>query len=277
MDSKSRPITMMNILKHGLLVGLLLGLVGCGDFWDESYVGPEADADVDYQTDLEPEPDSEPKPEPRRDLVLNEEELSDSLFIGVVAPNEIIEVHLTGTKFTPQFTDIYERSFRSKWTATVCPPPPFCSEPRPDCPIIHSSCYNESRRGECIHRYRDQLQEKSAPLVFDQAVVDVSAKLKIGDNTFYLGEIVQNHGLAIVTRFQVSKEMLIESDEVFLVATPEPSKGRVKVGFQGFGRCQGEGQRSFNSGGSTRSSNVHDRERIEYNASVIIEHPIEAQ
>lgn len=238
----------MKIIKIGLLITIIIGLSSCGgEFWEES---------------------KEMKIGPNRNFILNNEMLKDSISLGHFSTSDILEVQIEGKKLIPQFSEIYQKSFRSKWEKTVCFPD-HCRH----C-MQHSlfmDCFNQTENGNCHHKYRDQITNLEEPLLFNELVVNLSLKFKIGKNLYPVGELINHRGNAITTRFQISKEMLLEDDEILLVITPEPIIEQVKVGFQGFGSCEGQGQGSFNSGGPTSSGHVPRQNKIEYQVSVILE------
>ena len=251
----------MNLIKDGLLALFLVGVVGCGDYWKEE------------ETEID-----ELELGPKRELIIEDEafRVKNKLFLGHFEENEIIEVHLAGTKFTRSFSGVYERVYQSKWKKRYC-------EPRrgPVCPMCHFTkiryCYDRELKGRCHHRYRKQNPDISSPLIFSEPLHEVSAKIMISDNTYSLGELKENQGMKIITRFKLSKEMLLDDDEVFLSVQAEPVKGKTRIGFLGFAHCDGRGKKDFRSGGSTSSRSVPNQERIDYKVSVVIEYPIKEQ
>jgi len=60
-----------------------------------------------------------------------------------------------------------------------------------------------------------------------------------------LRTIIENQGSTLTARFQLSKDMITESDEIFLVVVQEPIQGSVQTGFLGFGSCDGTGKTSL--------------------------------
>lgn len=234
-------------------MGLFIGLISCGDnFWEKP---------KEIQTG------------PDRNFILNDEVIKDSISLGHFSISDILEVHIEGKKIIPQFSEIYQKSYKSKWEKTVCLPD-HC---RHCMNTILMDCFEQTINGNCNHKYRDQVSNLEEPLLFDKPLVDVSLKFKIGKNLYPLGELTKHHGNSIVTRFQISKEMLLEDDEVFLVVIPEPTLGQVKIGFQGFGACDGQGKLAFKSGGPTNSNSIPQQNKIEYKTSVILEQAKENQ
>lgn len=248
----------MNKLNAGLIIGMTLILFGCGDFWKETNADEQK---LNIST--------ESHQGPRRELVIDSESLVTEISLGHLEPLDIIEVHLQGSKIAPQFSSAFDRVYQSRWTKRYC-----VSDTCRRCPRLNFiECFDEEKSGQCIHRYREQAEDKTTPLLFDKLPLEISAKIRIGKNLYPLGAIIDNQGTTIITRFQLSKEILAESSDVFLIVNPEPIQGNVQTGFLGFVTCEGQGQKSFTSGGPTSSAQIANQERIEYKASVIIEYP----
>jgi hypothetical protein len=249
---------MMNKLNIGLVIGMTLILFSCGDFWK---VPTDDEQKTNFITDI--------RQGPQRELIIDSESLVTEIALGHLEPLNIIEVHLQGSRFAPQFSSTIDRVYQSSWTKRYC-----VSDTCRRCPRLNFiECFEQEIKGQCVHRYRDQSEVKMTPLIFDKSPMEISAKIRIGKNIYPLGPLADNQGNMVITRFQLTKEILTETDEVFLVVVPEPNQGNVQTGFLGFTTCEGQGQSSFTSGGPTASAQVPNQERIEYKASVIIEYP----
>lgn len=240
---------------------LMLSLVGCGNYWDEENP-PEVKDEIQTENS------------PKRETVFESEKLTSEIALGQLQANSIIEVYLVGTKYSPQFSNIIDRNYQFRWTKKICIRDPIC---RMCLAPKLLECFESKRRGTCTHKFRDRSNDLKSPYLFDQDVLNVSVKLRIGKNIYPLGAIKDHFGAKVVTRFKLSEEMLSESNEVFLIVTPEPNMGNVQTGFLGFGRCDGKGERSFSSGGPTGSSQVANQDRVEFKASVVIEYPNEVK
>ncbi|MCB9061371.1 MAG: hypothetical protein H6622_07620 [Halobacteriovoraceae bacterium] len=244
-------------------IGLLfmLSLVGCGNFWDEENP-PEVKDDVQIENAA------------RRKILLESEILNNHVSLGQQQAGNIIELYLVGTRYTPQFTNIIDRNYQSRWTKRVCIRDPIC---RMCLTPKLMECFENEYRGTCTHKYREQMDNVKSPFLFDEDAKNISVKFKIGNNTYPIGIISDHQGAKIVSRFKLSNEMLSESSEVFLIVTPESVNGNVQTGFLGFGRCDGQGQRSFSSGGPTGSRQIPNQDKIEFKASVVVEYPREVK
>lgn len=251
----------MRFLTSSLGLLFMLSLVGCGNFWEEENP-PEVKNDVQIEN------------APRREVLLESEVLTNQISLGQQQAGSIIELYLVGTRYTPQFTNIIDRNYQSRWTKRICIRDPIC---RMCLTPKLMECFEDERRGTCTHKYREQSDDLKNPYLFDQDAINISVKFRIGNNTYPIGIISDHQGAKVISRFKLSDEMLSESDEVFLIVSPEPTNGNVQTGFLGFGRCDGHGQRSFSSGGPTGSRQIPNQDRVEFKASVVLEYPREVK
>lgn len=245
-----------------LTIGLLMviSLVGCGNFWDE-----EKPIEVSKETPTEVGPDA---PVIKREVLFENEPLVDEVSLGKLSEGDVIEIYLVGTSYTPSFSGVIERGYQSRWEKRICIRDPICRF----CDRIKlMECFYQQERGTCIHRYRERLDDVKSPYLFSKESANAPVKIRIGQNAYPIGSIIKYEGAKIVARFRLSKEMLLDSNEVYLKVTPEPNRGNVSVGFLGFARCDGQGQRSFSSGGPTGSGQIPNQDRIEFKVSVVIE------
>ena len=105
------------------------------------------------------------------------------------------------------------------------------------------------------------------PVVFDQPINEVSLKMKIGQNVYSLGDIIQNDVVSIVTRFKIANEMLTDANETTLFIQYN-STDTVRMGFQGLGSCEGQGKRDFHTNGYKTYHDVKKGPQFEYEVSV---------
>lgn len=251
----------MRFLASSIGLLFMLFLVGCGNFWDEENP-PEVKDDIQIENVA------------RREVLLESEILTNQVSLGQHEAGNTIELYLVGTRYTLQFTNIIDRNYQSRWTTRVCIRDPIC---RMCLTPKLMECFENEYRGTCTHKYREQMDNVKSPYLFDEDAKNISVKFRIGNNTYPIGVISDHQGAKIVSRFKLSNEMLSESNEVFLIITPEPVNGNVQTGFLGFGRCEGQGQRSFSSGGPTGSRQIPNQDKVEFKASVVVEYPREAK
>lgn len=239
------------------IIGLIsiLTLVGCGKYWDE-------------------ESPPEIKEGAQREVLIESESLSTEIPLGQQQAGNVLEVYLVGTRHGPQFTSIIDRNYQSRWTKRICIRDPICR--MCDAPKL-LECFEHEQRGTCTHKYRERSDDLKSPYIFDQDAINIAVKFRIGNNTYPIGIIKEHQGTKVISRFKLSDEMLSETNEVFLVVSPEPINGKVQTGFLGLGRCDGHGQRSFSSGGPTGSSQIPNQDKVEFKASVVIEYPREVK
>lgn len=269
----------MNKINLGLLTIMMLALFGCGDFWnpkepeikkinDKTETSEKNDDSPkkEQESKEEQETNIEKTPHRQRKLLIESQTLISQLSLGKLeSSTTVIEISLMGTRTSPQFTEVFDQSYQSSWTRRYC-----VSESCKTCPRF-VECFDEDLLGQCIHRYRERTEDLTTPLQFNKSLDELSIKIRIGQKTYSLGEVVDNQGEVLVTRFKLSKEMSFESNEILLEVTAEPNQGMVPVGFLGLGDCAGTGKPSFKSGGPTASDQVLNQEKIEYRVSVIIE------
>ena len=250
----------MNKINFGMIALMAMMLLGCGKkFWE---IPQEEISNKDrYAT----------RSDRQRKLVLESETLTKEVSLGRLEASSVIEITLMGTKTTPQFTDIMDQVYQSSWTKRYC-----VSDNCKTCTRF-IECFDEELSGPCTHRYREQTEYNTTELIFDKSLSDLSLKIRIGQKLYSLGDITENQKTTIVTRLQLTKEMLTESDEVFLTVTPEPAQATVQVGFLGLGQCSGLGKTGFKSNGPTSSTQVPNQESIEYRVSAVIEKTIEVK
>lgn len=245
-----------------IFIGLLIstGLVGCGNFWEE-------EKPIEVRNEPPTEVGSETR-QLKREVLFEDESFVDEVSLGKLVEGDVIEVYLVGTRYTPSFSGIIERGYQSRWEKRICIRDPICRF----CDRIKlMECFYQQERGTCIHRYRERLDDVQSPYLFSEDGAKAPVKIRIGQNVYPIGSIIKHEGAKIIARFSLSREMLLESNEVFLSVLSEPSRGNVGVGFLGFARCDGQGQRSFSSGGPTGSGQIANQDRIEFKVSVVIE------
>ncbi|NOT77738.1 MAG: hypothetical protein HOP07_01900 [Bacteriovoracaceae bacterium] len=252
----------MNKLNLGLLTLLALVLFGCGDFWNpkEPEVKKINDKNETNETNTERTPSLQ------RKILIESQTVVSQLSLGRIESNATaIEISLMGTRTSPQFTAVFDQAYQSSWTRRYC-----VSESCKTCTRF-IECFDEDLHGQCIHQYRERTEDLIAPLLFNKSIDQLSIKIRIGQKSYSLGEVVDNQGETLVTRFTLAKDMQFESNEIFLEVTAEPNQGMVPVGFLGLGNCAGTGKPAFQSGGPTASDQVLNQERIEYRVSVVVE------
>lgn len=291
----------MKFFINGFVMMVLLGIMGCGKHDSE-----EGNSTINQQSeradgDRKKEQDNKPNTEQIvRNTILENELVANELSIGHFKEGDVLELTVSGVQSLPQFGDLYEKTFPSTWTEDMCfnlpgracpgcpaiPIVPRTSFPPfgPDGPIITDiptlpdfrpigpHCMEVPKNGSCAFRYRDQKSDKKGPLIFVVPVKEISLLIQIGKNKYNLGEIVQNNVRSIVSRFKMSKEMLDESDEVILTIAKKNKGESVRVGFQGYGKCDGAGMRDFSSEGTTEFDFASDQPKFEYQVTAIVEY-----
>jgi len=229
-----------------LMVMSLVCLVSCKDFVEE--IAPK-----------EKEVKKIEVKQVKRELLLEKALLKDQLSLGKVKNGDLLEVKFRGKKFVPQYTDVYEKSLQSRWTERRC----YRDSGAGDGHSVRV-CEDYDETGHCIHLYRDTLPTQEIPLSFDSPINEL--KIKIGSNVYPLTDIVQNDGPSMIAQLRISREMLSDSNEAFLYVEPAPSQ-EIRMGFQGFGHCEGQGNTNFQSGGYQTYDMVDMRPRYEFVAN----------
>lgn len=218
----------------------------------------------DYVEELAPKKEEKAPVEVKKinkNVLIEKSEIKDQLSLGKVNPGEILEIKFKGKKFVPQYTDVFERRLQSSWMETRC----YRDSGVGDGHSVRV-CENYDEVGSCVHLYRETLPLLESPLNFEASPNEMNLKIKIGPNIYPLGEAIQNDGSSMSTQFRVSKEMLNESNEAFVYVDLGPAQD-VRMGFQGFGHCEGQGQKNFRSGGYQTYDVVDMRPKYEFHIS----------
>ena len=226
------------LVKQLLLVALLFSLASCGEKWEEEQ----------EKVHTPPVPSS---PQIIYESIVEKENVISEIFLSDVQVGDIVILTVTGKKLIPMFSSTYERSYRSFWDDRHCERDPIFSTKR--------ICFDIPRRGQCNLKYRNFSGNVEQEILFSDKAEDSKLRLRIGDNLYPLGKIIDHGGMVITTEFFISREMLQENNELSLVVTPDPNKGNVKTGFLGYGSCQGRGRRHFRHEGSTSNRTYENR------------------
>ncbi|PIP94760.1 MAG: hypothetical protein COW00_01860 [Bdellovibrio sp. CG12_big_fil_rev_8_21_14_0_65_39_13] len=215
--------------------------------------------------------------------LLESELITNSVYLGIVKPDDMLHFEIEGVEIVPQFSGIYERSYASSWKELFCPlvdfpvrdfpRPPFPPippiPPRPD--FNKRGCRYVTVPGNCRHRFRDRVADRVQEIAINNDLENLKLKLVIGDKTFPLGEIVKREENKILAKLLLTQEMLTQEREAKLIIQRHDAYS-VKVGFIGFGSCDGNGRRNFKTTGPIDSSNATVQTVQEFTVSASVEY-----
>ena len=241
------------MLKLILIVTSITLLASCGENWDK-----EADEVIDHPVPVAPTVYYEP--------ILESEIIVSDKYIADLKSQETLIITFTGKVSTPMFGPVYQRCYPSGWVDRECE---ILDRPCRRCELLKRKiCWDRRRSGGCNLKYRnfDGLNEQD--VIFTDNLNDTKLRIRIGDNLYPLGKIVNYTALSITTEFKVSKEMIQETNEAFLSIIPDSNLGNIRIGFLGYGSCFGRGKRRFSHGGSTSSSNHKNQATRTYKVNV---------
>jgi len=212
--------------------------------------------------------------------LLDHELITDSIYLGIVQPDDVLHFEIEGVETVPQFSAIYERSYASSWKVFFCPliDPPVRDFPRPPFPPIpprpdfkRGTCHYITVPGNCRHKFRNRIADKVEQVVIKDDLKKLKLKLVIGDKDFPLGEVVERKENKVFSKLLLTREMLTQEREAKLIVQKYDAHN-VKVGFIGFGSCNGLGSRDFKTTGPTNSSNLTVRAMQEFTVSASVEY-----
>lgn len=212
--------------------------------------------------------------------LLDHELITESVFLGIVKPDDVLHFEIEGVETVPQFSAIYERSYASSWKEFFCPllDPPVRDFPRPPFPPIpprpdfkRETCRYITMPGNCRHKFRDRFSDQVGQVVINDDLEKLKLKLLVGDKVFPLGEVVAREENKVFSKLRLTREMLTQEREAKLIVQKYEANN-VKVGFIGFGSCNGLGKRNFKTTGPTSSSNVTVKTEQEFTVSASVEY-----
>lgn len=203
----------------------------------------------------------------KRELVTNEVNL------GLIYPNDVLHFEVKGTETVPQFSDVYEKVFKSSWETEFC----LNTDPhyRDFSGIKNKTrCYKFPLNGNCHHRYRDNQREQVRPIEIPDDTSRLKLKLKIDDKIYPIGKIVKKEANTVKTMLIISSEMFnsVNKPAEAVLIIEKFDAENVKVGFLGFGKCDGVGKAKFNTSGPQDSSFFRVQKVQEFIVSASVEY-----
>lgn len=217
---------------------------------------------------------------PAIDTLLENELITESIHLGELKPNNRLHFEIEGREIVPQFTGIYEKSYSSQWEVHFCyqmdsgrnPPPYPPLPPRPDY-NKKESCYSFPMKGTCKHKWRDRSADKLRAIEITDDLSRLRLKLEIGGKLYPLGKIVKRNKDTVLTSLTITPKMLALETKGKLVVQKLTAQN-VKIGFMGFGHCDGLGKKNFKTDGPMDSSMETVTRLQEFIVSVSVEYEL---
>jgi len=195
------------------------------------------------------------------EALLHQEEVTNKIGLHTLRLGDVLTFEIQGTKIIPQFSQVYTRAYSSSWIKYVCLP--WKNRGR--------RCFDFPLNGTCLHKLRDKLDDKREDIKILDDLKDLRLRLKIGNASFSLGKIIKREDGKVTTRLRINEAMLETGDFSELIVEQYPLD-TIKVGLQGFGPCDGQGQRNFVTTGPTDSSNFDAQVKQSFIVSVLLEY-----
>ena len=218
---------------------MALFTVSC-DLWEWE----EEEEEIYPQKKEEVAPAIEEGDEVYEEVIMNEQAVTSSAPLGELEPGDVLDVFFFANRVNNLF-DENEVSYPSRWKVKRCASRFFGI-------CLKRKWY--SQKGSCSLRYRKEIgAEEGDRLILDENLQKVPLSIKIGKEAHPLGEMIDYSPDQIFARFTVTEEMIKDRQDAFIKVSPRKNNRSTKVGFLGYGRCDGKGRRGFRQEGPTSS------------------------
>ena len=203
--------------------------------------------------------------------IFHEHMVEEKTFVASVSPGDTVEITVQGITVTPQFSEYTER-VESFWT------------------VMHSIFglkmvgvnlaslrHVDDHYGHCDLLYRQYDGEKNTPLSYEE-LDRYPLHFSLGGDTYPIRNITftknfQESGPSVISgSLTITKQMLLNGDDLFLDVFPGPDPEKITLGFFSYGHCQGKGKRSFKVYGNTESEEMEYQVSNKFVVSLSIKH-----
>ena len=201
---------------------------------------------------------------PRRliiESIFEKETVDQETFVSHVQAGDEIIIQLSGLQKTRQFSDIYEKTVTSTWQLTGC------SDYEDDADFLCED--NPTQYGDCTLSYRDYVGETHSRIEFDKKPENIPLQFVIGGKSYRMDWVTLHKGDFIRGVFQIKERMLEAGDKLY-IRPMNDYKEKVKVGFLGYGYCEGEFEKAFKIMESTTFKMVPNDVKIELRVDLSI-------
>jgi len=192
-----------------------------------------------------PDDGTDDNPDSHSETLLHKGEVTQKVELGTLRAGDVLTFEIEGVKVTPKFSQIYTRTYASSWIKHICFPWKNRGQ----------RCFDFPLNGFCEHNQRDKQKDNRENIKISNDLKGLRLRLKIGNAIFGLGEVVKREGDKTTLRLKINPAMLETGDFAELVVEQYPPY-TIKVGFQGFGKCDGHGEKNFVTSGPTDSSDI---------------------
>lgn len=238
-----------------LLILVLLLVFACGKKEEEKKVKNSSKPIVSEPSNTDSSPEF--------DLILIDEEFEKEIFLGKFIGGDKLKFEITGKQTYKIFPPIYNQKVQSRYEQKTCLPAMSPLRSRPMCLYI-------PKTGECEVYKRHHPTNKDRIILFDDDTREWNIKLKIGDNIYTVGKIIENSINRVTTEFTISDEMVLADNNVSLIIKPINDQAKVKVGFIKYGDCPNRGKRNFRVLSSLASQEVTSKTSEKYKVNFYV-------
>jgi hypothetical protein len=116
--------------------------------------------------------------------IVEKERVASKVFLSDVKVGDVIVITVSGKKFLPMFSSVYERAYRSFWDDRHCERDPIC----PMCLTNKRICFDIPRKGQCNLKYRNFNGKVEQDILFSDKIEESKLRFHIGDNLYPLGK-----------------------------------------------------------------------------------------
>lgn len=240
-------------MKNFVIFFAIFSFYSCGENWK---VGKN---DQPSKTESPPPVHTVEEQEPENDLVYKEifikRPVISEIYLGKFQEGDILKLSISGEKITPIFGPTTVKIFESNWSEQIC------------INFTKYQCLEMPKKGTCRIRYRDY-KESIDPIDFKANSANFKIKLKVGNKFYPIGTIIDQSLGKVDLKLKISKELLKESSDLYLMVIPDDNLGDVNTGFLGFDNCEGLGKSNFFHTGPKEMKLYKNQARRKYKVSV---------
>ena len=180
------------------------------------------------------------------DVLFASQKVKSETFISNVNAGDVVKIQFSGVMGEDKFSKLYKKSFTSKWRETRCR---YILEGEMNRRL---DCDKLENQGSCKASYKDYLGKDESSIKFKKKPKEIPIRWRIGSHIYNIGDIEKHSKNEIHASFEIAKEMLQDTDELYLLPIHD-FKRKVKIGFLGFDSCDGLRKENFHFEGSMHS------------------------